>query len=109
MQDAFARYSRNAALREFRRQHPVVLDDEQVGHGSTDDVAALVQQQALGNGGIAPFGAGQHVLEPVEMLDAGKPRLGRQPCPAPMDLDPGAAEFFRVYRQRSRHDDARGQ
>ena len=47
------------------------MNDEQVRGRCADDVPVGIAQQALVDSGVAPFASRQHLLQAIEMLEAG--------------------------------------
>src|SRR4051794_21755588 len=77
--DALARHARHAAAVELRRGELTAARDEEIRHGAADRVAVLVQHYALRDFGVGPFGAREDVLQPVQVLYAGRGGLAREP------------------------------
>src|SRR5512140_2265296 len=55
----------DAAAIEPRRGEAPAARDEQVAHGALDHAPRRIAEEPFGSRGIEPFGARQHVLEPV--------------------------------------------
>ena len=79
LKDTCARDTRNTAACQCRRQQPARHDQEEVAHRTLDQAAVRIQHEALPERRIIPFRPRQHLLQPVEVLDAGQRRIAGQP------------------------------
>src|SRR5580698_7139022 len=70
--------ARHTASVEDRRHQGASALDEQVRHGTADEVLILVLHQSLPNTCIPPFGTGHDGLEAIERLESRKPWIQSQ-------------------------------
>src|SRR5579862_211905 len=72
LEDQRAHDASYATAVEARGEEPRVVHQEHVAHGARNQCPGAREHQRLGDGGIVPFGAREHLLEPVAVLEAGK-------------------------------------
>src|SRR5690606_37576243 len=89
---------------QIRRQQNTVSHDEDIARGGAHELAFRVEHQAFGGRSIVPFRLSEHLLEPIEMLDARQARVAPQSRPTP--AQPQSARRV-VLGRRIQGDDSR--
>ena len=78
----------HAAEAQVRRHQHAFAHQEDVAGGAADQLAFGVEHQAFVDRLVVPLRLREHLLEPIEMLDAGEARVAPEPRLAPAQREP---------------------
>ncbi len=77
-QHDFAHHAGHAAIADLRREQLAVAHHEDIGRRGADDAVVGRAHQAFVDARVAQLGAGEHLLEAVEVLHARQPRIAAE-------------------------------